>query len=71
MEHFISALALQNNGVGPSGKPEMSLGIWGTLRVAVMGLKSDRTDELLRLVDNKDFQGLRNALSSQTNSFLT
>jgi len=65
VEHFVSALSLQNNGVGPSGKADMSYGIWGTLRVAAMGLKSD---EFLNMIDAKDFDAIRNFLSNRSNS---
>lgn len=63
MEHFVSALSLQNNGVGPSGKADMSHGIWGTLRVAAMGLKSD---EFLNMIDARDFDAIRNFLSGRS-----
>jgi peroxin-5 len=66
IDHFLSALSLQMRGVGPSDQRMMSDGIWGTLRVAIFGL---RRDDWLALVDNRDFDGLKRTFGPTTVDF--
>lgn len=63
IDHFLSALSLQMRGVGPADRRMMSDGIWGTLRVAVIGFQRD---DWLNLVDNRDFDGLKQVFGSNT-----
>uniref|UniRef100_A0A914XHP5 Peroxisomal targeting signal 1 receptor n=1 Tax=Plectus sambesii TaxID=2011161 RepID=A0A914XHP5_9BILA len=52
VEHFLSALQLQQRGIGPDSRQQISDGIWQTLRSAVM--RMERSDELLRAAEGKN-----------------
>jgi hypothetical protein len=78
LEHFTSALSLQNRGLGPqtsSGAP-MSANIWQTMRTALISMDNasrnvTRMPELLAAIDARNLTQLMQLMPSSTSSSMT